>query len=205
MVALTIQEIFFEEWFWWIIWIPLLIAIYFLRRKHPLPPPKPSSFFIKHKETIKKITDVGLICIVLIGCLLLLPFPIIQIFHSLNEPKEIRATDLHFAWSSLLMSLITVSGHSSMFIGFLSVFHQNLTKHKRIFLLSICLLPIAFTALELLTGMVKMPWTTIRICIYNSTGSWIVNAPAIFLGKHFFPVSWNIMRKLNFASGDYPE
>lgn len=202
MSSLTIPKIFFNSLFW-LAFMVVIIAIHYLWGKTP-PPPKPSKFFTKHKKRITKIVDVGIICFVLIYSSIMLFFPIAEIFYAVRMPESIRATDLRFAWAAFFLFAIVVSGPSGMFIGILSVFQSNITRIKRIILLIICLLPIVFTVLELLISTQDNPRIVILICLQNSLGSWLVNSPAIITGKHFLPVSWNIMRKLRLVSGDYP-
>jgi hypothetical protein len=202
MLALTIPKFFFNVWFLSAI-MAVIIIIHYFWGKTP-PPPKPSKFLTKHKKAINKIMDVCIICVVLVYCLLLMSFPIIQIFDALSAPAPIRATDLQVVLAFFLMELIISSGFSGLFIGFLSVFQSNLTKVKRIILLIISLLPIAFTTLLLLIEPSAKHWSTIKLGLNCTAGCWIINGPAILIGKHFFPVSWNIMRKLRWVSGDYP-
>jgi len=113
----------------------------------------------------------------------------------------------HFAWAALFTMMIICSGFLGVFIGLLSVFQSNLTKVKRIILLVISLLPIIFTILLLLINHTKEPadsWSTIKLGLGASFGCWLINGPAIVIGKHFLPVAWNILCKLRFVSGEYP-
>jgi hypothetical protein len=43
-----------------------------------------------------------------------------------------------------------------------------------------------------------------EVCLRCSLCAWIINAPAIIIGRHFLPVSWDILCKLRLVSGDYP-
>ena len=184
----------------------IIAAIHFFWGKTPHPP-KPSKFFTKHKKTINKVMDVCIICFVLVYCLLLMSFPVRQIFGALHAPQPIRAIDFHFALAFFLMNLIIISGLSGFFIGLLSVFQSNLTKVKRIILFVISLLPIIFTILLLLINHTKEPansWSTIKLGLGASFGCWLINGPAIIIGKHFFRVSWAILRALRWVSGEYP-
>ena len=93
-----------------------------------------------------------------------------------------------------------------MFIGMLSIFQSNLTKVKRGILLVISILPIMFTVLLLLIDPTEKPedsYSVIELCLGSLAGCWMVNGPAIILGKHFFPACWGIMHKLRLVSGDY--
>ena len=210
MVLLTIPKILFNAWFW-IGLIAIIAAIHFFWGKTP-PPPKPSKFFTKHKKTIHKVMDVCIICFVLVYCLLLMSFPVRQIFGALHAPQPIRAIDLHFALAFFLMNLIIISGFSGFFIGLLSVFLSNLTKVKRIILLIVSLFPLIFTTLLLLITPMIMPTeeseqfriSIIKLGIGSMVGCWLINGPAIIIGKHFFRVSWAILRALRLVSGEYP-
>ena len=205
MVLLTIPKIFFNAWFW-IGLMAIIAAIHFFWGKTP-PPPKPSKFFTKHKKIINKVMDVCIICFVLVYCLLLMSFPVRQIFGALYAPQPIRAIDLHFALAFFLMNLIIISGFSGFFIGLLSVFQSNLTKVKRIILVVISLLPIIFTILLLLINLTREPadsWSTIKIGLGASFSCWLINGPAIIIGKHFIQVAWAILRALRLVSEEYP-
>ena len=202
MLSMTIPKIFFNVWFWFAI-MAVIIIIHYFWGKAP-PPPKPSKFFTKHKKTINKVTDVCIICFVLVYCLLLMSFPIIQIFDALSAPAPIRATDLQFALTFFLIQLTIISGWSGIFIGFLSIFQSNLTKVKRIILLIISLLPIAFTTLLLLIEPSAKHWSTIKLGLDCTAGCWIINGPAIIVGKHFVRVAWSALRILKLVSGDFP-
>jgi len=200
MLSMTIPTIFFNVWFWFAIMVVIIIIHYFWGKAPP--PPKPSKFLTKHKKAINKIMDVCIICIV--GSSLLLVFPIIQIFDALSAPAPIRAIDLQVALAFFLMELIIISGFSGLFIGLLSVFQSNLTKVKRFILLVISLLPIAFTTLLLLIEPSAKHWSTIKLGLSCTAGCWIINGPAIIVGKHFVRVAWSALRILKLVSGDFP-
>ncbi len=201
MVSLTIPDIFSRGWFWLSL-MAIIAIIHYFWGKTPTPP-KPSKFATKHKKTICKATDILIICLLSVFFLLLV-FPAIkQIFNSSSAPPEIRSSAIHFALAAFLIVIIVWCGISGMLIGMLSVFHSNLTKAKRIFLLIICLLPLLFSVIVLLIEPGEEPWVTVALTLICSVNCWIINAPAIFLGKHFFPVAWAIMRKLRWVSGEY--
>lgn len=205
MILLSISKIFFNAWFW-LTFVAIIIAIHYFWGKTP-PPPKPNKFFTKHKKTITKITDIFLVCTVLFLCLILI-FPVSQVFRALSEPQPIKAIDLHFAWVIFFTYMIIISGQTGVLIGFLSVFHSNLTKVKRVFLTIISLLPILFTVLLLLTGPVGepgYPWSVVKFGVVSLISCWFFNGPAIIVGKHFLQVAWTVMRSLRLVSGDYTE
>ena len=204
MISLTIPKIFFNAWFW-IGLMAIVAAIHFFWGKTP-PPPKPSKFFTKHKKTINKVMDVCIICFILAFSLLLMSFPVRQIFGALHAPQPIRAIDLYFELAFVLMNLIIISGFSGFFIGLLSVFQSNLTTVKRIILAFISLLPIIFTILLLLINLTIEPagsWSTIKLGLGASFSCWLFNGPAIIIGKHFIQVTWAILRALRLVSGEY--
>lgn len=213
VLLLTIPKVFFSNIIWFAIIIPLLIAIYLLKRKHPPPPRKPSKFFTKHKESIRKISDA---CIILLVVLMLLSFFDISRFF-LDEPEYhgqrpildvsvqqlIRSTR-QLVRSAFLSVFTMLWGLCAFWIGLLSYFHKDLTKRKRILLLIICLLPAVFTALNLATGPSDIRWDIIKSGLGSLTLCWIFNGPAIITGKHFPLVFHNILRKLHLVSGDFP-
>ena len=204
LLKLALSRIFFKRWFWWVIWLVLCIVIYFAKRKSPNPFPRVGEFLIRHKKGITKILDIFVISMVLIWFSLPL-YGVRDVFEALSNPEPVRTTLLQSAWSFLFISLIIWSGWSGLFIGFLSVFQSNLTKARRIILLIVCLLPVAFTLLGVLMGMKTSLWITIQICLFSSILSWIVNVPAIIVGKHFICVFWSILHALHLVSGDFQE
>ena len=201
MTAVTVPKVFFSMWFWCAV-VAVIITINYFWGK-PTAPKKPSEFWTKHKKAITRIADIFLICVVLLWIPLLLGSAV-EIFEALSDPEPIRTTSLEFALSVFFLTLICCSGSAGALIGGLSVFQSNLTKTKRIILLVICLLPIALTVLEILIPITENPWQTARLCLYWSLGSWIVNAPAIIMGKHFLVVSLIIFRRLRILADEYP-
>jgi len=201
MAALAAPRIFFSMWFWCPV-VAVIITINYFWGK-PTAPKKPSEFYLKHKKTIMRITDIFLISVVLLWTPFL-PYGAAEIFKALSDPEPIRTTHLQFALAGFLLTLICWSGSSGALIGSLSVFQSNPTKTKRIILLVICLLPIVFTALEILIPITEEPWQVAQICLYWSLGSWIVNAPAIIIGKHFIVVYLMILRRLRLLADEYP-
>ena len=208
MISLTIPKFFFDSWFWLIL-IAIIIAIHYFWGK--TPPPKPSKFFAKQKKTIDKIADIFLISVVVLGWI-----PIIYMFASigvetilLNRTYNVEplSESLRFTLALFLIPAIPISGISAGLIGFLSVFQSNITKAKRIILFIISLLPIIFTILLLLINHTEKPedsWLNIKLGLGYLLGCWLINGPAILLGKHFLPVVWAIGRALRLVSGDYP-
>lgn len=209
MISITIPKIFFNTWFWFVLALTIIVTVFLIKRKQPTPP-KPNKFFLKHEKSITRIVDIFLISIVLFGWL-----PIIYISTSIalesifntTSKLELLSESLLFALAFFLIPAIPLSGVSGVLVGCLSIFHLNLTKVKRIILLIISLLPIIFTILLLLINHTEKPEDfrlIIKLGLGSLAGCWLINGPAIIIGKHFLPVYWNIMRKLRLVSGDYP-
>ena len=201
MLSMTIPKIFFNVWFWFAI-MAVIIIIHYFWGKAP-PPPKPSKFFTKYKKTITKILNIYLIIIVLLVWLMILYHPISSILAPPSGP-EIQAESFHLDLALLLLPAIPISGLTCMLVGLLSVFQTNLTRTKRVILLGICLLPIVLSILLLMIEPSLGLWSTIKLGLNYSLGCWIINGPAIIIGKHLFQVAWTILCKLRLASGDYP-
>lgn len=201
MLSLTIPKILFNVWFWTAI-MAIIAIIHYFWGKTPLPP-KPSRFFTKHKKTIYKIGDIFLISVVLFGWLPIIYIAVEPIFNSLYKP-EIQVETIQTGCAFFLISAIPISGLSGIIVGLLSVFHSNLTKVKRSILLVICVLPIAFTALLLMIKPSLDPRSTIKLGLMASFNCWIINGPAIIIGKHFYRAAWAILRALRLVTGDYP-
>ena len=202
MVSTVIPEILYSQRFWLIVGFGLCVAVYFAMRKSPTSNPRIGKFIVKHKRDIKKIIDIFLIYMVLLWSYFPLSF-VWEIFRDLSESESIRTMSLQSDWMFLFSSLIIWSGTSGFFVGCLSVFQSNITKIKRIILLIVCLLPIVFTVLHVLTGITESPWSTVQLCIYCSASSWIVNMPAVLFGKDFFELSGNILQKVKLVFGHY--
>lgn len=201
LLKLALSNILFKSWFWCVIWLVLGVIIYFARRKSSTPFPRVGEYFVRHKKGITRILDIFVITVVLLWFLLPLS-EVREVLDALSEPEVVRATHLQSAWSFLFISLIIWSGWSGFLVGFLSVFQSNLTKAKRFILLIVCLLPVAFTVLAVLMNIKTSPWITIQICLYSSIFNWILNAPAIIVGKHFIYVFQSILCALHLISGD---
>lgn len=195
MPALTLPEIFYKGWFWLAIAIPVAIILHFLKKKSPPPFPGTGNVFVRHKVKIRKALDVFLIILILCCWLLLLSFAV-KFFQSPSPPESNRPEIQQLKWSMLLIPLIVMSGQSSLLLGLLSFFHENLTKIKRLILLIACLLPVVFTILLLMIDKTPGRWSIIQFCLLGSFLSWIINAPAIFAKKPFFKFTGDILRKL---------
>lgn len=208
MVSLTIPKILFNGWFWVGV-MAIFIAIHYFWGKTPAPP-KPSKFYNKHKKAIYKITDIFLTLVILFGWVTIIyisaSIALMPIFNPPYKPEPLSES-LRFALAFFLIPAIPISGISGALIGLLSIFHRNLTKAKRIILFIISLLPITFTILLLFIDYQEKPqdcWLTIRRGVDSLVVCWLINGPAIIIGKHFLPVSWSILRRLRLVSGDYP-
>lgn len=207
MVSAAIPEILYKQWFWLPIAVGLTVISLFIKRKSPPPSPRVGKFLAKHKRHIIKINDILLLCIVLLW------FPFLMIdslidsvrdaFGSLSAPEPRRTMLLQSHLMFLFTLLIFWSGTSGLLVGFLSFFQSNLTKTKRIILLVVCLLPVAFTVFQIVTDFTENTWLIIQLCFYCSAGSWIINAPAIITGSHFFTISSNTVRKAKLAFRNY--
>jgi len=202
MISLTISKILLNIWFWFAV-VAAIIAVHYFWGKTP-PPPKPDRFSIKHRKTINKVMDICIILLVLGQCLFLMAFPVIRIFDALLVSRRLGATELRFAWVFLLVRMINCSGLAAVLIGVLSIFQSNLTKVKRLILLIICLLPTVFTIIALLIEPADEHRLTIEFGLIYLCSCWVINGPAVILGRHLFLVFWGIMRKLRLVSGDYP-
>ncbi len=195
---MAVPKILFNMWFWYVL-IAVIIVINFIWGKTPAPK-EPGKFFLKHQKAITKITDIFVICIVLLFGCALLTFPVRSMYESLSESEPVRSINLHFAIASFFMRMTIVTGFSGVFIGMLSVFQVNLTRMKRTILFTICILPILFLVLRFMTDTTQKPIQLLQICIGTSSASWIINFPAIFFGIHFFSVAQKILCKLRLAS-----
>jgi len=198
MILVTVLKILFNIWFWFAL-IAVIIVIHFFWGKTPAPK-KPSKLFLKHKKTVTKATDIFIICLVLMVTCVLLARPIYWIHQALSELEPVRSAELQFATLTFLVMITVVTGFSGAFIGMLSIFQSKLTRTKRVVLLSVCLLPIAFSALSFFTDPAQRPTQIINICLRASLTSWVVNFPAIFFGIHFISITQKILCKLRLVS-----
>jgi hypothetical protein len=120
-----------------------------------------------------------------------------------SESEPFRTMSLHSDRMFLFSILIIWSGISGFFVGFLSVFQSNITRIKRIILLIVCLLPILFTVIQVLTGYTESLWSTVQSCLCFSAYSWIINMPVVFTGKSFSELLENIHKKVKFMFGHH--
>ena len=180
MVSTIIPKILFSQYFWWIIAFALIVAFRFARKKGPPPFPGAGKFFKKHEKSTIKICDIFWICTVLFWSSL--AFFMLFIFRK----------ELMFIFSILIMW----SGTSGFCVGNLSIFHSNITKKKRMILLIVCSLPIVFTILQVLTGYTESYLSSIQLCLYSLLGSWIINMPAVIVGRSFFELLGNMAKKV---------
>ncbi|MCK4292759.1 MAG: hypothetical protein KAY65_06145 [Planctomycetes bacterium] len=205
MAALTIPNIFFNIWFWFAL-IVVIIVINFFWGKSPPPPPKPSKFFAKHKKTITRITDIFLIVIILLALssLVDLLVPIVRetVLDPPSDPK-IQALYLRFSWFMFLMFAMCVSGWLGMLVGLLSVFQSNLTKAKRTILLVVCLLPVLLTILTVAIDPYEESRSILRLGLLSSFACWLVNGPALLMGKPWPQTIDSLLQKLRLAPKEH--
>jgi hypothetical protein len=195
MVSTIIPKILFSQYFWWIIAFILIVAFLFVRKKSPPPFPGTRKFFKRHEKRFTKITDFLAICMVLLWSYIFLLF----VWDDIRNPIESESTQTfiqQLGFMSTFIFLTIWSGISGFWIGLLSIFHSNITTKKRIILLIVCLLPIIFTILQLLTYIIESPWLIIQVCFFFSIGSWIINMPAVIVGKSSFELLGNMVKKV---------
>jgi hypothetical protein len=202
MLSFSMPTIFASFWFWASI-MAVIIAIHYFWGKTP-PPAKPGKFFLKYKKTIYNLTDALIILFVVLFWLLMVIPSINTIRQALSDPEPVKAISLPFALSSFFTAIIDVLGLSGLLLGLLSIFHSNLAAIKRLILLFISLLPISFTILALLVCPAEDRWSTFKLGLISSFICWLINGPAIIIGKHFIVVSWMVMRALRLVSGEFP-
>lgn len=195
MVSTVFPKILFSQYFWWTIAFVLIVAFLFVRKKSPPPFPGAKKFFKRHERRFTKITDLLVICMVLLWSYIFLPF----VWDDIRNPTESESTQTliqQLGFMSTFIFLTIWSGISGFWIGLLSIFYTNITTQKRIILLIVCLLPIIFTILQLLTDILESPWLIVQVCFYFSIGSWIVNMPAVITGKSSFELLGNMVKKV---------
>jgi hypothetical protein len=199
MVSTMLPKILFNQFFWWTIAFVLIVTFYFLRKKSP--PPFPGArksieeFCKKHKKKITKISDIFVICIILLWSYIFLPIVLFDLRNPI-ESESTRTFVQHLGFMCSFIWLTIWSGISGFWIGLLSIFHSNITIIKRIILLIICLLPIVFTILQMLTEIIESPWSIIQNCLFFSVGSWIINMPSVIVGKSSFELLGNMVKKV---------
>ena len=204
MTVLGIPNIFFSSWFWFSL-IAVIIVIHYFFGKTP-PPPKKSEFFERHKKSITRLVDIFIIFTILFTCIGILYSPASTLVRTVSNPffePQAQQESLQFAWTFLLICAIGVSGPSGALFGLLSVFHSNLTRAKRFILLITCLVPAALTLILLRIEPAESHWPTIKLGLIHSVNCWIINSPAIVLGRHFIWFGWQVLRKLRLVSGEY--
>lgn len=198
MISITVPNIFFQEWFWFALLLAILSLVYVVKKKGPTISLKPDMFFVKHRKLIRKLGDILIICILLFSVILLMcvaiPLAVKSILTAPPEPES-RAVYLQATWALFLMAAICLSGFSGMLVGLLSVFQSNLTKLKRVILLIVCLWPIVLTVLAVVNELAR-GYGLIKLGLVSSFACWIVNGPAVLIGRPFFQILEAFIKKL---------
>ena len=211
MVSTVLPKILFNQYFWWTIAFVLIVAFLLVRKKSPPPFPKArksiEKFCKKHEKRITKISDIFWICmILLLAYFLYFMLSTFRMdFSVLSESDPIRTKFIKSDRWFLFSTLIIWSGISGFFVGFLSFFESNITKIKRIILLIVCLFPVVFMVIQVLIDAVESLWWTIELCLFFSAGSWIVNMPAVLVGKSSFELLGNTIQKVKLVLGHHAE
>lgn len=97
-----------------------------------------------------------------------------------QQLEMVRSVLAGFSITLLFFSVII-----ALMIGLLSPFQKDLSKPKRVFLLIICVLPMVFTVIALVVEPSGFSWRNIKLYLGSLLACWIVNGPAIILGKTF--------------------
>ena len=195
MVSTIIPKILFNQYFWFIIAFGLIVMIHFACKKSPPPFPRAGKSIEKRTKRITTILDILLISLIILWSYIMFSF-VRGVYRASHEPESIRAI---FQQSDLTITfalLIIWSGSSGSFVGYLSVFHSNITIRKRIILLIVCSLPIVFTILQMLTGYTESYWLTIQLCLVCSMLSWAVNMPVVITGSSSYELLAEILKKV---------
>jgi hypothetical protein len=48
----------------------------------------------------------------------------------------------------------------------------------------------------MLTEIMESPWLIVQICLFFSAGNWIINMPAVIVGRSFFELLGNTAKKV---------
>ena len=183
----AIPEILYKDRFWWAVLLVLGVSIYLAGRKSHPPFPRVGNFVSQHKRGITRILDIILICIVLLWFWFPL-YSIREVFSTPSYPEPVRATVLRGNLTFFFAAMIVWSGISGFVIGLLSIFQSNLTRIKRMILLLVCILPVIFSTLQVLTDWTIRLWLSARLCFYFSIFNWILNMPAVLTGRHLLQI-----------------
>jgi NO-binding membrane sensor protein with MHYT domain len=211
MAALAIPRLLYEEWVWMAICLPLLAAILAIRHFRREPLPKPHPFFVKHRKTIRRVSDIVVICSVSAMVAFVVWSSFWDLVASPAEDEFIRQSDWQSAWLIFTGGMMGVSAWGGLMVGLLSVFQTSITTCKRIVLLILCLLPVAFTVVTLsrissgLDWQEVLGWRAVPLIILVALPCWLVNGPPVLTGQPFSRIMWRLMRKLNLAPADYSE
>ncbi len=204
MVAWSVSQMFFEDGFWMAIVAGLLVVLFLLSKKYPQPSPKSCDFLIKHRKAIARAADVLVIGAVLLWSMLFLDLLREESAAAWHAPPE------HQGYRDVMISssfavLVVWSGPVGALLGLLSCFRSNLTRFKRTVLLGLCLLPVLFATLALLTGPAEWGWLLIQLCLLFSAPDWVANGSRVVTGQPLSHIVGRIMCKLHLASGDVPD
>ncbi len=202
-------KILFNIWFYLGLMAAIIIINYFWGK--PLVVAKQGKFFSKHEETIRKVADIVIVCIIIIFVLFLF-YPIKMFLESLTIFNETQTSE-HASKLSillidlylLLINLIWFFGMVAFFTGLLSVFQKNITKTKRLILFIISILPLVFTISTLPIDPNENCLLTIQLVLDPLIICWLINGPAIILGQPWIKFWFSVMRKLRIVSGELAE
>lgn len=88
-------------------------------------------------------------------------------------------------WVRMLVPAITISAWAVFLISWGQVAKSRLTNRRRVIVLTLCLLPTALAILVLLVEPNLSSWPILSLALKSSLPCWIMNIPALFLGKTF--------------------
>jgi hypothetical protein len=204
MAGAAIPQVFYQQWFWFLIVLGLAVLLRFVKSSGRYPPPFPRTGAVlsKHQKGIVRAVDLFIVVSVVLFGGFLLSFLVGDVVAALSAPQPIRAMELQSAWSGGLVGMIFWSGLAVPLIGLLSPFYSDLTKRKRFFLFFLCLLPAAFTALALVAVSADIRWPMVQLGAIACLPGWIVNGPPILVGQHVVDFVRGVLSKLHLVSRD---
>jgi hypothetical protein len=164
--------------------------------------PGSQPFIARHFRTIRLIS-FGLF---LLGMIAFVLYPsACQFSRALAWHGFRRQMDLRFAWISFLGGMTIASAWGSPLVGLLPVFERNVTRLKRVILLVLCLLPLAFFLSSQAVASSELAWRDVQTGLVFCLPGWTINGSPIVAGQPFLRVIWRVARGLRLVPHDDTE
>jgi len=200
--ALTMLDL--PNWFWNVFAITVFVVITAILCLHGRwcktkgIKPKPAFPGLKkHEKQISKWMDVSIAMILLLIAFFCVRFIILTLSNPLPNDESGRETAWSFSLNGIFLILFFSSTMAASMTGLLSPFHRNINFKKRIILLFMCCLPLAFwLPIWLFDDTFENNNIYLKLLPAWLFAVFLINWPAVFLGKPFVEFFPKRLRKI---------